>query len=338
MGISLRLMSVLLLVLAGCGGSLQKEPETPAQVWPPAPDPARIAFVRAFSKPADLGIRRGLLERLEDVLLGEQDSRLVRPMAVAASGEVIYVADPGAGGVHRFDPANGRYALIRGPNGAPLPSPVGLAAGAAGAVYVTDSKLAQVFVIAPEASSAAPVRLAAGLRQPTGIAFDPARRRLFVSDTAAHHVLVFGDDHRLLATIGRRGEGAGEFNFPTLLWQAGDGRLHVTDSLNFRIQTFDADGRFAGMIGSPGDRAGAMARPKGVAADRDGHLYVADALQNGVQIFDAAGRFLLAFGEQGQGRGEFWLPAGIFIGDDRIYVADTHNRRVQVLRYLGAPS
>lgn len=326
----------LAVLLAACAGGAREETAGPLPVWPPAPDEPRIAFVGAFSRPADLGIGRGLFERLQDVLLGEQESRLVRPMAVVASGRVLYVADPGVRGVHRFDPAGGRYALIRGPQGLPLPSPVGLAVGAAGEVYVSDSKLAQVFVIAPEAGTAVPLELAGELGQPTGLAFDPGERRLFVVDTAAHRILVFGADRRLVASLGRRGAGPGEFNYPTLLWRSAAGRLYVTDSLNFRIQILEADGRFAGLFGHQGDRPGDAARPKGVATDRHGHVYVVDSLLHNLQIFDEAGRFLLPVGQQGQERGEFWLPTGVFVGgDDRIYVADSYNRRVQILRYVG---
>ena len=54
-------------------------------------------------------------------------------------------------------------------------------------------------------------------------------------------------------------------------------------------------------------------------------------------ITDPEGRLLLVFGREGRGPGEFWLPTGIFIdGHDRIWVADSYNRRVQVFDYLPA--
>lgn len=308
----------------------------PALVWPAGPAQPRIAFVRSLSRPEDLGISRGLIDRMKDLLFGEAEHRLVRPMAVVAVDGVIYVADPGARGVHRFDPARNGYALIGAAGGNSLPSPVGLARGDDGAVYVADSKLAQVLLIRPGAKEALPLQLKAALRQPTGIAFDAVAGRLFVADTTAHQIKVFDRDGALEQTIGSRGTGPGEFNFPTLLWRSPQGHLHVTDALNFRIQTFDEKGRVVGMFGRQGDGSGDAARPKGVATDRYGHIYVVDALFHAVQIFDASGKFLLALGQRGQARGEFWLPAGIFIdGNDTIYVADTYNRRVQVLRHVG---
>jgi sugar lactone lactonase YvrE len=259
-------------------------------------------------------------------------------MAVVASGGVIHVADPGAGGVHRFDTQGGGYSWITGPKGRPLPSPVGLARGANGEVYLTDSALAGVYVIRPGAKEAEPLALRAALKQPTGIAFDATGGKLYVTDTAAHCILVFSRSGELLSRIGQRGTGEGEFNFPTYITLTRSGRLYVNDSLNFRLQAFDAQGKFVNAFGRQGDGAGDAMRQKGVAIDRYGHIYVVDALLHALQIFDDAGRLLLPVGERGQQPGEFWLPTGIFIDpDDRdtIYIADSFNQRVQVLRYVG---
>ena len=55
-----------------------------------------------------------------------------------------------------------------------------------------------------------------------------------------------------------------------------------------------------------------------------------------MQVFGRDGEFLIAIGQQGGEPGQFWLPNGIFIsGDNTIYVADSHNKRVQVFRYVG---
>jgi DNA-binding beta-propeller fold protein YncE len=43
----------------------------------------------------------------------------------------------------------------------------------------------------------------------------------------------------------------------------------------------------------------------------------------------------LAIGQEGSGLGEFWLPAGVYIDDNnRIYVADSFNKRIQVFELL----
>ena len=325
----------MLLALAGCAPSVHKTEDKVPLVWPAAPAAPRIAYVETISRPDDLGITKGFLQRVADALFGGSDSRLVRPMAVLAVGPTLYVADPGAQGVHRFDTANGDYELLHTESGS-LPSAVGLARGAAGEVYVTDSALASVSVIRPREHVISRVALSVPLRQPTGIAVDPANGRIYVVDTTAHDVKVFERNGKLAYSFGRRGAGDGEFNYPTLIWRTRQGKLYVTDAMNFRIQIFDDGGRYLGKFGQLGDGSGDHLRQKGVATDRYGHVYVVDALFNAVQIFDSAGRLLLAFGALGRERGEFWLPAGIYIGDDDlIYVADSYNSRVQVFRYIG---
>jgi DNA-binding beta-propeller fold protein YncE len=327
------------LALAGCAAPQVVAEAAPALVWPAAPNPVRIVFVQAISGPEDLGITRGFFQRAVDLLFGRDESRLIRPMAVVAVADTLFVADPGAQAVHRFDQKEGSHDLIHAAGGMPLPSPVGLALGDAGEVYVSDSALATVFVIHPGAREAVPLALAANLGQPTGIAFDPGSRHLFVVDTSAHRVNVFNRDGTLASSFGRRGTGEGEFNFPTLIWRTPQGRLYVTDSLNFRVQSFDESGRYLTKFGGLGDGTGDSPRQKGVATDRYGHVYIVDSLFHALQVFDEHGRFLLSIGGLGRERGAFWLPTGLFIGpDDRIYIADSYNQRVQVLRYIGGPT
>ena len=55
-----------------------------------------------------------------------------------------------------------------------------------------------------------------------------------------------------------------------------------------------------------------------------------------VQVFDRQGQPLYYFGKRGSGLGEFQLPSGLFIDkNDRIYVVDSFNGRVQIFQYYG---
>jgi DNA-binding beta-propeller fold protein YncE len=308
-------------------------------VWPSAPAQPSVAFVRSISSPKDLAIKKSFLTRVAEFVFGEEQEELVRPMAVIDVASVLYVADPGAGGVHRFDATSGSYKLIRAEGGVRLPSPVGLAVGEGGSVYVADSAAGAVYVIQPLAEYAVRLPLQETLKQPTGIVFDPVAKELFVSDTTAHQIKVFGAKGALVRTIGRRGEKDGEFNFPTMLWLGEPDKLMVTDSLNFRTQILNRQGNFSGKFGRLGDGAGDAPRQKGGAVDKFGHVYLVDSLLHAVQIFDPSGQLLLSIGGLGQADGEFWLPTGVFVGSDNlIYVADTYNRRVQVFRYVGGPT
>ena len=334
----------LVLLLTGVAGCASSPPVVPfadqGRTWPDTPEDARIAFVGEFAEPEDLGIRPGVWERIVRFTAGERRDAIVRPMDVAATegGDVIYVADPDARCVHRYDLSRGRYDCLGLSKDAALPSPVGLALSPAGRLYVADSLLGGVFSIGPGERFLQPFIEDAGLERPTGVAWHEAAGLLLVSDTGSQSLKAYRPDGSFAFQFASRGVGPGEVNFPTYLW-ADDRELLVTDSLNFRVQRFDTQGEFRASFGKNGDRAGDFARPKGVAVDSEGHVYVVDALFNGVQVFDRDGRLLLAFGEQGQAPGQFWLPNGLFItADDLIFVTDSYNRRVQVFRYLGSTS
>ncbi len=299
-------------------------------VWPEPPQQARIRLVGIFGEPEDLGIRRSIFSRFWGWIAGAAPREMVRPYAIAAEGQRIAVTDPGVAVVHLFDTGGRKYTRIDSVDKELLSSPVGVAL-AEGRLYVADSALGRIFVLDDEGK---PLRTIAGLQRPTGIAWHGASGRLFAVDTTGHKVAAFGPDEQLLFEFGRRGTGDGEFNFPSHVTIWGD-RLYVNDTMNFRIQIFDLDGKFVSSFGSHGDGSGDFAQPKGVGVDSEGHIYVVDALFNRVQIFDDRGRLLLAFGKDGGEPGGFWLPSGVYISQDRIYVADSYNRRVQIFEFLG---
>lgn len=308
-----------------------------AQVWPSKPDKPRIGYVASFNHPDHLGIEKGFFTKLGELFTGEKERNMVRPMAITqTSDETLFVADPGVKGVHRFDINKKRYSLIRLADDNVLPSPVGLAADKDNNVYVVDSELGGLFKIHKNNDIALPVSLDTDLIQPTAIAIDAETNSFYITDTGSHQIKHFSFDGKLTSIIGRRGKAEGEFNFPTMIWLDNAGKLYVTDSLNFRIQVFNKHGKFIKYFGKQGDSTGNLSRSKGVATDRKGHIYVVDALFHVFQLFDKNGKFLLHVGGQGQAQGEFWLPSGIFINDNNvIYIADSHNKRVQVFRYVG---
>ena len=330
------LFIIISVVINACANLDTTQEDQSKPVWPSPPAAARIAFEQSFSTPAELGINKGFWQWLGEFIFGAEDSRMIRPMAVITVGDrLIYVADPGVRGVHRFNTHDHSYHLIQGKDGSVLPSPVAMTTDADGNVYVTDSELAQVLVIHEDSDHAESLLLDEPLQQPTGLAIDSNSGDLYLIDTRQHQVLIFNSQGNLKQRFGQRGTQAGEFNYPTLIWQSGTTIL-VNDSLNFRIQSFDLDGNFLSEFGKAGQSSGYQSRPKGIAMDQAGHIYVVDALLNNIQLFDGDGQYLLTIGERGQQAGQFWLPAGIFISpEQKIYVADSHNQRVQVFRYIG---
>jgi sugar lactone lactonase YvrE len=307
-------------------------------VWPAAPRQARIAFVGEFSNVADLGIRPSLWGRFVGLIVGSADHRMVRPMSVVALSDhqLIFVADPDAGCVHRYDLERRRYHCLTSVDESSALRPVGLTIVDDEWLIVSEPGQGRLYRAHVESDSLEIFHVSADLDQPTGVSWSQSAERLYVTDTGQQAVLEFDRAGNIKRRIGSHGVAPGQFNFPTFVWADLDGELLVTDSLNFRLQRFGRDGQFLHAFGKSGDRPGDFSRPKGVAADESGRVYVVDALMHVMQVFDRDGRLLLSVGAQGHGKGEFWLPNGIFVThDDMIFVADSYNKRVQVFRYVG---
>jgi DNA-binding beta-propeller fold protein YncE len=338
---------VLSLHLSGvaAGDSPTKDKKTAAAVrpltWPLPPEQPRIRYVTSYHGADDFKTKKS--GRWKSLLLGQDPAAgiasdtLVKPYAIAVgpTGRV-YVTDTAVRRVFVFDPDARTLSFVGDSGTGKLTKPTGVAVDEDGRVFVADATLNRVFGYAPDGRVVIAIGKEGELKTPSGLAIDPARKYLYVADTAAHQVLCYSTaDGSLVRAIGKRGGDAGEFNFLTNLSVDRQGRLYVSDTMNFRIQIFDAGGKALGAFGTQGDTPGSFNRAKGVAVDSEGHIYVTDTSFNNFQVFDAERRLLLYVGAAGREPGEFYLPAGMYIDRrDEIYVADQGNSRVQVFQYL----
>lgn len=327
------LLITLVIFLASCATHAPDDSDStnnnPELLWPTSPEQPRIQFVASFSNPTDLEIKKGLLQRVFDLFAGSEEQGLSRPYAVSANKDTVVVADPDSSSVHVFNIRKKTYDRITEAGQYELESPIGVAHDS-NRLYIADSKLNKVFILDYNHSL---LHTLEGFKRPTGLALDEAQQRIYISDTLSHNVLVYSSDGQLQKTIGERGEKDLQFNYPSHLAFSRDS-LVVNDTMNFRIQATDLKGDHLFTFGKQGDASGYLTQPKGVAVDSEGNIYVADALANRIQIFNQNGDFLLEFGKRGQAPGDFNMPSGLAIWNDKIYVADSYNQRIQVFQYL----
>jgi DNA-binding beta-propeller fold protein YncE len=134
--------------------------------------------------------------------------------------------------------------------------------------------------------------------------------------------------------IGQRGEGVGEFNFPTFIAFANNS-LYVTDTLNSRVQIMTGEGEYQLKFGRRGLYVGDLPRPKGIATDADGRVYVVESYYDHLLVYSNDGQLLLPIGGTGSDVGQFYLPSGVWTDSkNRVYVADMFNGRVVILEYI----
>jgi DNA-binding beta-propeller fold protein YncE len=319
--------AALLALSAACATGPKKPPEDIR--WPPPPEIARVKFVRAFSN-ADEMSSGGFRTALRLVVPASPDAIVMQPtgLALSVDEQRLYIACSSVSKVLRADLAKGDLDVIAEEPGHDPASPFGVAVDGDDRLYVSDMLKNEVLVFGPDGKF---VRRIAGpqLDKPNAIAIDRRRQLLYVVNgvhggSQHHRVEVFSLTGEHLRTIGTRGNGPGQFNFPAQLTVGPDGALYVADMLNFRVQVFDAEGEVLGMFGTIGNgQPGTFDKAKAVALDAFGNIYVTDSAQGNVQIFNPKYQVLMSFSGRATAPGFMLLPGAIAIDSkNHIYVAD----------------
>ena len=302
----------------------------------------RLEYVRSFYSEQELKTKRSWWTKVVDFIAGPAEMhRMERPYGIATDSQGrIIVTDPGAHAVHIFDFTKQKYHRLEGGK-EDFKSPIGVAVDDHDNIYISDSELGKIFVFDARGKFRryfGNIKGEGYFKRPTGLAIDSVAKRLYLTDTLKDAVYTLDLEGNILGYFGKRGDGDGEFNFPTEIAARGD-ELIVVDAMNFRVQIFDRSGGFRAKFGQFGGATGSMFRSKGMAFDSEGDLYLADAYLDCVQVFDRNGSLLYYFGQPGGGAMQFELPTGVHIDrGNAVYVVDSLNQRVQIFQYTAVPA
>lgn len=163
--------------------------------------------------------------------------------------------------------------------------------------------------------------------RPYGVFADT--HRIYVTDPGAHILHIFDME-------GRRHFQIKEARKEELISPIGvavdkNGEIYLSDSVLHGVFVFDKEGKYLREIGSPE----LFVRPSGIALDEE-RLYVVDTHRHQVLVFlKKNGELIYRIGKNGVGEGEFNYPTNIFIRNGLLYISDSMNFRVQILRADG---
>jgi DNA-binding beta-propeller fold protein YncE len=171
----------------------------------------------------------------------------------------------------------------------------------------------------------------------SGIVIDE-HKHILILHRGEDPLLEFDSDGNYLRAFGPRGT----WTFSHGLRLDHDGNIWVTDIGTHTVVKMDTDGNTLMTLGTPGQNglwnesigAHLFDQPNDIAFDSAGNFYVAQGHGRGeprILKFDAQGNYLMQWGSRGQGPGEFAVAHAIEIdSQDRLYVADRENFRVQI--------
>ncbi|MBT3205390.1 MAG: 6-bladed beta-propeller [Gammaproteobacteria bacterium] len=337
----------ILILASGCAGKgavfekaeLKQKPSVQS-VWPAPPEQARIRYLGSL-KTSEIGDEVQKLS-VSDILLGKkkEDSNnvLTSPYGVHSnSNGKVFVTDTGNSGLVVFDLIQNTVSHWGKSGSGLLTKALGITSDTQGNVYVSDTYDKRIVVFDKDGNYLNAFGGKDVLVIPSGLAFNDTTQQLFVADAKKNQILVFDNQGKIQFTIGEKGNEPGKFNFPTnISLNKENSLLFVADSMNFRVQVFKMDGTFVDTFGVNGNRPGDFSRLKGIGLDTEGHVYAVDAAFNNFQILDQAGKLLLAVGRASVEADGFYLPTGLHVDrNNKIFVADQYNQRIQMFQYLG---
>ena len=256
------------------------------------------------------------------------------PLAVALSGDRVYIADTEAHRVVVMD-LGGKTLLTWGKKG-DLPGqfkyPAGIAADEQGRIYVADSGNGRIqvfdgegkFLLAFGSKGSGPKKFS----NPGGIA--AARGLVYVADAGNSRVQILTADGIFIAQITVKNK-KDEMEEPVDIAVDVQNRIYVLDAGANAVRVFDPVGIQVKVFGAKGKKAEGFDEPLGLAIDDRGNIFVADTGNYKLKKFDFQGKLLASVGSEGLGPGQFKKPAGLKIDrEGRAYVLDAEKHTLQI--------
>ena len=166
---------------------------------------------------------------------------------------------------------------------------------------------------------------AQGFAQPHDAALSPDGKLLYVTDMANSRVVVL--EAMTLKNLGSFGKGA--LAYPHDAEFDAVGRLLVADTGNDRVAIYKVDGARAELVGELKGLDG----PKYLSIGKD-RIWLADEYNYRLLMLDRTHRLLgvLGSGRQGRGPNAFYKPEAVVTRAPYLWVIDTYNDRVVLLR------
>ena len=214
--------------------------------------------------------------------------------------------------------------------------PHGVAAKKSGEVIVAESKAGCVSTFSVTGERLQTLNAQGNvevMKYPTGLAVDN-EENILVVDGGNCRLLKFSRGGDLIAAVGSRGDGPGQFKWPFgVCVNSVNGKVYVVDYSADCVHILNSDLTFSSKFGSKGSGNGQLDGPWNIASDSTGSVYVADSANNRVQVFTANGDYLMQFGRES---GKLKWPLSICVdSDDLVYVGESGKKCVSVFTSEG---
>ncbi len=269
---------------------------------------------------------KGVAGQFSRLLIGKgEEIRFLEPVAVGGVDGLLYIVDAGTKLVFKYDLVSNEIE--------PLRDIANFFEGAPGKIYVAkdrsfyivDTLGRKVMHFTEQGELLTTFQDLANLSRPMDVLVNEKTGEVLVIDGSFSRVVVFNTIGKATHAIGQRGSGPGRFRAMTAITSGADG-LYILDRLELPVQVLDWQGNYLYSFGE-----NELLFPNAIAVDRDQRVYISDRSTNTILVYQD-GQLLMSFGGGGSGPGRFRLITDLWVNGNLLYVADSLNRRIQVLR------
>ncbi len=268
----------------------------------------------------------GYAGQFQRMIIGKEDEiKLVEPVAVGGTEGLLYIVDAGAKIVYKYDLAVNEIEPIKDIAVHFKGNMGNIYVAKDRSFYLVDSIGKQVLHFSELGILKTRFQDYANLSRPIDVLVDEETGDVLVADGSFSHIVVFNELGKTVRAIGQRGTGPGRFRAITSITRGEDG-LFLLDRLELPAQVISMDGQYQYSFGESD-----LIFPTSIAVDQDQRVYISDRSDNSIRVYQH-GQLLMKFGGGGSAPGRFRIITGLWVSGNFLYVADSLNERVQVLR------
>ena len=249
-----------------------------------------------------------------------------RPIGIIATkNDLLYVSDQNNEAVFIFD-LNGIMISAFGGRGSingKFKDPRGLAADKDGNIYVADYSNSRIQIFDKNGKFIRKIKIMVKKRYylPRSLVVQPDGD-MWIVLSSGNIVAKFSKKGEFIKSIGKYGNGGGDFNQPRYISSDIDGNLYITDRKNNRVEIFSKNGEYFGEFGQKGKSRGEFNSPEGIWVDYNGNILVVDADNDRIQEFGSPPETAHLY------LGKYYESASLF--------TDAFNEYMELLKYDGA--
>ncbi len=260
-------------------------------------------------------------------ITGVRELNFVRPIAVAARGNALFVMDAGQVKLFRYERATGRLMPVMNLNGVMTGDGADIYVARDLSFYIADTFGARVLQFDRNGRLLRIFSNPLNMTRPVSVTVDEASGRVFVADGVYDYVLIFNSTGQLIGSMGGRGGDPGEFLNITAMARGPDG-FYVTARVGQHIQVLGEDGQYTYSLPQEG-----IIFPTAIAVDQDNRVFVSDFSDSSIKVYEQ-GRLVGSVGHNGSDLGQFRHITDLWLDEGLLFVADSLNGRVQIMRVV----